>query len=189
MTLTAPSFVDLDLSDPDEQMKVTNTGKSPVEWTGNRRLYLINPGKSEFIPFHVIVRYLGDPRSEYRKQETYKTPDGKLGVIPEKRGELIRLSILYGLYHGRIPELPKTAPRVTVTTLNDVEIHFPIFNPQSPRYQYQTTDSRNIDVRTELERLQSQISQMEARQSALIDNALADDPDGGEAPEDTPPGL
>ena len=30
MTITAPLFTDLDLSDPDEMMKVTNNGKTPI---------------------------------------------------------------------------------------------------------------------------------------------------------------
>jgi hypothetical protein len=190
MTITAPMFSDLNLSDPEEMMKVTNNGTKNVRWIGvGRREYVIEPAKSMFIPFHIIVRYLGDPRSDFKKTETFQTPSGDMGVIPERRGELIRLSILYGLYHGNIPQLPKKAPKVTVTTLNDVEIDFPIFNPQGKTYKYTTLDSKNIDVRTELERLQNQIASLESKQTNLINSGAADDPDAGEAPEDSAPGM
>lgn len=183
-------FTDLNLSDPDEQMKVTNNGSKDVVWVGvGRRHYTIKPKETEFIPFHIICRYLGDPRSDFKKTETFQTPNGDMGVIPERRGELIRLSVVYGLYHGKIPQLPKVAPKVTVSTLNDVVIDFPIFNPQGKTYNYTTLDSKNIDVRTELERLQSQIASLEGRQTSLIDAAAADDPDAGEAPEDSAPGM
>jgi hypothetical protein len=189
MTITAPLFSELDLSDPDEQMKVTNNGATDIEWLGVRRIYTIKAKTSEFIPFHIIVRYLGDPRSDYKKTEMFQTPNGEKGVIPERRGELIRLSINYGLYHGKIKELPKVAPKVTVTTLNDVEIHFPIYDPQGTVYAYQTPQQSNIDARTEFERLQKRQTELEGRMAALLDNAAADDPDSGEAPDDSHPGM
>ena len=189
MTITAPSFSEVDLSDPDEQMKVTNNGTSELEWVGVRRIYSIKPKESAHIPFHVIVRYLGDPRSDYKKQENFVTPSGARGVIPEKRGELIRLSIVYGLYHGRIKDLPKVAPKVTVSTLNDVVLEFPINKPQGTVYSYQTSEQSNIDARTEFERLQARQKELENRMAALVDNMAADDPDGGEAPADGHPGM
>jgi hypothetical protein len=191
MVTAAPSlsFSELDLSDPDEQMKVTNNSSKDIEWTGIRRVYTIGANKTEFVPFHVVVRWLGDPRSEYRKTESYVTPTGDHGVIPERRGELIRLSVLYGLYHGKINELPKKAPKVTVTTLNDIAIDFPIFNPQGTHYAYTTNSTGIIDARTEFDRIQKKISEMEARQNALMDAMTSDDPDGGEAPEDSHPGI
>ncbi len=189
MAITAPLLGDLNLSDPDEQMKVTNNGTKNVIWRGVRREYVIGPKKTEFIPFHVIVRYLGDPRSEFKKTETFQTPSGDMGVIPERRGELIRLSIFYGLYHGKVKDLPRHAPKVTVMTLNDVALEFPIYNPDARNYRYTTLDSKNIDVRTELERLQSQMRQMQDRQDALLQHAAGDDPDGGEAQDDGHPGV
>lgn len=189
MTVTAPSFSELDLSDPDEQMKVTNNSSKPIEWTGIRRIYLIGPKNTEYIPFHVIVRYMGDPRSDYRKTEMFLTPSGERGVIPERRAELIRLSILYGLYHGKINDLPKHAPKVTVTTLNDQVIEFPINKPRGTVYAYQTSQQSNIDARTEFDRMQKRMNEMEERQRQLLDNMKADDPDGGEASDDVPPGA
>jgi hypothetical protein len=188
MVTTAPmSYSDLNLSDPDEIMKVTNNGRATVEWMGTRRQYVIAPKATTMIPFHVVVKYLGDPRSDYKKTETFKTPNGEMGVIPERNGELRRLSVNYGLYQGAIKNLPKVAPKVTVLTLNDIELQFPIYNPKNPTYKYDTLDNRNIDVRTELERLQSQIAALEGRQEALSNSVV--DPDSGEAPEDGPPGV
>ena len=190
MTITAPLFTDLELSDPDEMMKVTNNGKTPIRWVGvNRRQYNIAPGDSEFVPFHIIIRYMGDPRSDYKKTETFQTPDGKMGVIPERRGELIRLSILYGLYHGRVRELPKMAPKVTVLTLNNIAIEFPINNADGRTYGYQTTDNKNIDVRTELDRLRAQQAATDERMQALLQAQEARDPESDEAGEDTAPGM
>lgn len=189
MAIAALSFSDLDLSDPDEQMKVTNNGKTNIEWKGTRRLYTIKPGESVFIPFHVIVKHLGDPRSEFKKTETFVTPTGARGVIPERRGEMIRLSIFYGLYHGRVNDLPKVAPKVTVMTTNDVKIEFPIYNTEAPNYRYQTPENRMVDPRQEFERLQEQINRLERQQMAAAEAINADDPEGGEAPEDSHPGL
>ena len=187
MVATAPSltYSELDLSDPDDQMKVTNNTSHALEWEGVRRIYTIPAKGTEFIPFHVIVRYLGDPRSEYRKSETFMTPSGEKGVIPERRGELIRLSVMYGLYHGKIPDLPKKAPKVTVTTLNDQVIDFPIFHPNGTAYAYQTNQQGIIDARTEFDRLTKRINEMEARQSALLEHSSGDDPDSEDPPEDS----
>lgn len=189
MVTTAPltSFSELDLSDPDEQMRVTNNSSKEIEWTGVRRTYLIEPNSSAIIPFHVIVRYLGDPRSDYRKTEMFKTPSGELGVIPERRGELIRLSVMYGLYHGKINELPKKAPKVTVMTLNDQVIDFPIFHPNGPVYAYQTNEQTMIDARTEIEKLRKHQMETDQRIRRLMENS--EDTESGEAPEDSHPGV
>ncbi len=189
MTLTAPTFADLNLSDPDELMQVTNNTSKPITWDGtSRRTYSIPPKQSVPIPFHVCVKYMGDPRSDYKKTESYKTPDGKIGVIPAREAELRRLSINYGLYQGKIKDLPKVAPKVTILTFNGVELEWPIKNPKARTYRYDTIDSRGIDVRTELERLQAQISALEGRQTALNESAALEDPESTEAPEDTVPG-
>jgi hypothetical protein len=190
MVTTAPlaSFSELDLSDPDEQMKVTNNTAKDIEWTGIRRIYTLPAKGTTFIPFHVVVRYLGDPRSDYRKTESFVTPTGDRGVIPERRGELIRLSVLYGLYHGRINELPKKAPKVTVTTMNDVAIQFPIFQPKGTVYSYQTQQQGIIDARTEFDRMSKKINELEQRQNALLEH-MSEDEGEGEAPEDSHPGA
>ena len=189
MTTTAPMYSDLNLSDPNEFMRVTNNSRKDLVWTGVRRQYRIKPDETGFIPFHVCVRYLGDPRSEYKKTESFITADGENGVIPERRGELVRLSVYYGIYHGRLGDLPKVAPKVTVTTMNGVAIDWPIFNADSTSYRYNTSDTTNIDVRTELDRLRSQIQQLQDREHGVQAHMLADDPDAGEAPLDGPPTL
>jgi hypothetical protein len=191
MVTTAPlaSFSDLDLSDPDEQMKVTNNSSKDIEWTGVRRIYTLPAKGTTFIPFHVCVRYLGDPRSDYRKTESFVTPTGDRGVIPERRGELIRLSVLYGLYHGKIAQLPKVAPKVTVTTMADHPIEWPINQPKGTVYAYQTSETGIIDARTEFDRIQKKIAELERRQNSLAAYAEDEDLTTDEAPEDTHPGV
>jgi hypothetical protein len=191
MVSTAPSltYSELDLSDPDEQMKVTNNSSNALEWEGVRRIYTIPSKGTEWIPFHVVVRYLGDPRSEYRKSETFITPTGEKGVIPERRGELIRLSVMYGLYHGKIPELPKKAPKVTVTTTNDIALDFPIFHPNGTTYAYQTNSQGIIDARTEFERLQKHQMETDQKLSALMERMSTEDLDSDDPPEDSPIGV
>ena len=181
------SYSDLNLSDPDEIMKVTNNGRTIIEWWGTRRQYLIGPKETKMVPFHVVCKYMGDPRSDFKKTETFKTPNGEMGVIPAREAELRRLSVFYGVYQGRIKDLPKVAPKITVMTLNDVTLDFPISNQKSKTYKYDTLENRNIDVRTELERLQKQISDLEGRQTVLQSSDI--DPESGEAPEDGPPGA
>ena len=189
MTTTAPMFSDIELSDPDEMMKVTNTGKVRVEWDGFRRVYVLEPNKPQFIPFHVVCKYLGDPRSQYQKTETYNTPSGEKGVIPERKGELVRLGVLYGVYQLGLHDLPRLAPKVTVTTLTDRVLEFPIHNPDATSYSYASSDTSMIDVRTELDRVRRQMAELENRQAALTHNMLADDPEAGEAQVDSPPGT
>ena len=186
---TAPMFSDVVLSDPDEMMKVTNVGSVPLEWAGVRRVYVLEPKKTVFIPFHVCCKYLGDPRAEFKKQTVFQTPNGERGVVPERKGELIRLSVFYGLYHDKLNMLPKVAPKVSVYTLTDRELTFPISNPDSINYGYQTIETQNIDIRTELERVKQQMAELENRQHALTSNMMADDPEAGEATADTPPGM
>lgn len=185
----SPIFSDLTLSDPDEMMKVTNTGKVKIRWKGVRRIFEVAPQKTEFIPFFVCVRYLGDPRSVRKRTETFQTPNGDKGVIPERGTELSRLSIFYGLYQAKIRDLPKHAPKVHVTTLLDHEVSFPIFNADSVSYGYDTSQTPMTDVRTELERMQAQMAQMEQQYRVLQDASLADDPEAGEATADGPSGL
>ena len=186
---TAPMFSDIVLSDPDEMMKVTNIGKVPLEWAGVRRVYILQPGATTFVPFHVCCKYMGDPRSEFKKQTVFQTPSGERGVIPDRKGELIRLSVLYGLYHDKLIELPNIAPKVSVYTLTDRELTFPINNQDSVSYGYNTIETQNIDIRTELERVKAQMAELENRQHALTSNMLADDAEAGEATADVPPGM
>jgi hypothetical protein len=186
-------FSDITLSDPDEMMKVTNNGKVPLEWLGFKRAYVLEPRKPTFVPFHVVCKYMGDPRSVRGTGSPsgvpFRTPSGDRGVVPDRRAELIRLAIFYGLYHNNLPQLPKIAPKVTVMTLTDRELEFPITHPDGISYGYDTDQTQNIDVRTELDRVKEQLAMLEQRQSALTSSLIADDAEAGEATEDAPPGL
>ena len=186
---TAPMFSDIVLSDPDEMMKVTNTGKHAFEWKGFRRRYQLEPGKQTFVPFWVCVLYLGDPRSVRGQAVPFRTPSGDKGVVPDRRAELQRLAIHYGLYAANMANLPSKAPKVSVFTLNDRELEFPINNPDGVSYSYDTDQTQNIDVRTELDRVKAQLAELSQRQEGLQSALVADDPDAGEATEDTPLGM
>ena len=97
--------------------------------------------------------------------------------------------MLYGLYHDKLIELPNIAPKVSVYTLTDRELTFPINNQDSVSYGYNTIETQNIDIRTELERVKAQMAELENRQHALTSNMLADDAEAGEATADVPPGA
>ena len=183
---TAPMFSDIVLSDPDEMMKVTNNGKITVEWAGFRRMYYLEPGKPVFVPFWVCVKYMGDPRSVRGQAVPFRTPSGEKGVVPDRRAELVRLSIFYGLYHDKLAQLPSKAPKVTILTLTDRELEFPIDHPDGVSYSYDTDQTQNIDVRTELDRVKAQLAELSQRQEGLQSALIADDPDSGEATEDSP---
>jgi hypothetical protein len=189
MTMTAPSFSDITLSDPDEMMKVTNNQKTPLTWLGFRREYTIQPGQQAFVPFWVCCLYLGDPRSVRGQAVPFRTPSGDKGVVPDRRAELVRLSIHYGLYHNNLAQLPNKAPRVTVLTLTDREIQFPIDHPDGVTYSYDTDQTQNIDVKTELDRTRQMAMDMQRRIEQLESAQAADDPEAGEATEDTPLGM
>ena len=81
------------------------------------------------------------------------------------------------------------APKVTVLTLNNMAIEFPINNPDGRTYGYQTMDNKNIDVRTELDRLRAQQAATDERMQALLQAQEARDPESDEAGEDTAPGM
>lgn len=183
---TAPMFSDITLSDPDEQMMVTNNGKAPVEWLGFKRQYILEPNKPIWVPFHVICKYMGDPRSVKGQAVPFKTISGEKGVVPDRRAEMIRLSVFYGLYHNNLAQLPNKAPRVTVMTGSQRELTFPITNPEGVSYGYDTDQTQNIDVRTELDRVKAQLAELSARQEGLQSALVADDPESGEATEDSP---
>lgn len=189
MTTTAPMFTDVNLSDPDEQMNATNTGKIDAVLDGLRRTYTIKPRETKMVPFHVLIKYLGDPRSAYKKVESFQTPSGDKGVIPERRGELIRLAVFYGLYHDKIQQIKNVAPKLTVMTGNGEEIHWPAYEPNGVSYLYDTSDTQMIDVRTELDRVRQQLASLEGRQNSLQHAMTADDQEAGEALADTPPGM
>ena len=190
MTTTAPiSFGEVNLSDPNEMMKVTNNGKVALEWAGsNRRIYTLPINATEFVPFHVVCKYMGDPRAIKGTPQAYITPEKERGLIPPLGDELRRLTVFYGIYQSETRNLPKHAPKVTITTLSDIPIQFPIQGSDFTRPAgFTAKDERMTDVRSELIRLQNQIDNLSTHKEELARYGDAIDLEAGDPMIDSPP--
>ena len=203
----APSvFSDPDIAfnDMTEQLWVSNDSKREVRWVyGNREWLLLPKHKPYPNPLQVCIKYLGDPRSAIGVTNQFVIPgEQRPGVVPERYAELRRLSILYGVYEGLITklhtvtfgQLPKdrgdtrdyfpeyganetVVPKLTVTTLDNRALHFPVYEPDASPYRYDTEITGMTDVRTELEKLQRNQAIQQERIDALLAAPQEDDGD------------
>src|ERR1700722_15751019 len=64
----------------------------------NRREYIIEPGETKQVPFDVVRVHFGDPRSMVGQEQRFPGDEGRIGIIPKRGAQIVRLSIVYGLY-------------------------------------------------------------------------------------------
>ena len=75
---------------------------------------------------------------------------------------------------------------MTITTLNDIPIEFPVSNPDARPANFTETENRMTDVRSELDRMQRQIEQLTERKDSLSKAQEGSDPEAGDPMVDTP---
>lgn len=204
---------DLTFNDLAERVWVSNVSKREVIWEYARQKWVLSVGaKPQALPLEVCIRYLGDPRSAWGVTNQFTMPgESRPGVVPERYAELRRLSVLYGVYEGMIGRLDKVkfnevprdrsdpdrdlfpgmnphdtiVPKIKVTTLDGVEIKFPIYDPDASPYRYDTDVTGMTDVRTELEKLQRQQQINADRIESLLKSKEEGDGDIPSAAEDS----
>ena len=97
---------------------------------------------------------------------------------------------MYGLYHGKIAELPKKAPEGGRDEARRARRSSSRSSTRKGKtYAYQTPQQGIVDARTEFERIQKKIMELEQRQNSLMEHAVNDDEESAEAPEDAHPGV
>jgi hypothetical protein len=112
-------------------LKVTNVDGVAWDFKWDRRIYLIKPGETGFVPFPAVVIKMGDPRSVDGVMTRFNTEDGTRGVIATRHDCLCTLFAHYGIPNEDLSELVDFAPKIEVRTMtDDLIVTFPAQNPQ-----------------------------------------------------------
>lgn len=125
--------------------------------------YTVQRGKKVWVPFWAAVNSFGDPRSGPAVTVIREPGSGAtLGWIPDRRSEVARLRILYGLHADNAQTFDDISiPRVKVTDVNDEPVLMVVHDPTGDTV---TQASETVDDRRALldmlERQQEQINQL-----------------------------
>jgi hypothetical protein len=112
-------------------LKVTNVDGVAWDFKWDRRIYLVKPGETGFVPFPAVVIKMGDPRSVDGVMTRFNTEDGTRGVIATRHDCLCTLFAHYGIANEDLSELVDFAPKIEVRTMtDDLIVTFPAQNPQ-----------------------------------------------------------
>lgn len=154
--------------------------------------YVVGPSMKKIVPFEIVCLYFGDPRSVINKAVPYKDSRGS-GTVPERYGELRRLSVRYGVYEQGMEDI---AAAVTVEnerlkildsqtvqpvklliddnfyaqikTLEGELILPPLFDPTGQAtYGYQLDDQNSSDLAVIIETLQRKVAVLEGQKSGI----------------------
>jgi hypothetical protein len=123
----APASTKNEFVDVDDIIQVKNVGTGTWRAGWNSVQYAIPPGKSKYIPMHVIVSEFGDPRST-SSAITVTSPSGRAQAIPSRGSEVARLCQLYGAYDD-ILKLQRKAPKIELYDQDGIRIYSPIDDP------------------------------------------------------------
>src|SRR5277367_3667676 len=78
-------------TNPNDRPETSVLDPKPIVMRWNRREYVIPPGETKQVPFDCIRVNFGDPRA-INTEQRFPGPDGRVGLIPKREAELIRLS-------------------------------------------------------------------------------------------------
>jgi hypothetical protein len=185
---------------PEDTLALTNDGAEELRLGWSGRWIRIQPGQTVTVPFAVVAKDFGDPRSGPTKR-TYTDDQGRRGQIPSRAEELERVAHLWGLatYQDKLKTdaereqkpLPETAtldavvPAVTIKTSLGEEVKTPVDDPKGDDMVLVAT---NLDspssVAAEVARLAQQLDAMKERQDALANQPNPDS--ASEVTEDGP---
>jgi hypothetical protein len=96
--------------DVEDIVQVKNIGSQTWRVSWDSKQYKVEPGKTGFIPMHLIIAELGDPRSS-EGAGVVTNASGRMSTIPNRSSEVARLCQLYGAYDD-IPRLQRNAPKL-----------------------------------------------------------------------------
>ena len=173
---------------------VHNDGPATINWMLNGHPYVIAPGTSATVPFPLVCKELGDPRSGGQEQ-VIRLEGGQLLRIPARDWERKRLDTLYGV-SARVVEawmdrqeritlsVPEVAPRVRVTTTDGEPIDCVVNDWEGTNQLLLPHDMDSPDaLRAQLAQVQREQDQLRRMLEAKL-NQPGLDPEV--VPEDTP---
>jgi hypothetical protein len=186
----------------DDTVALTNESTEELRLAYHGRHFRIAPGSTATVPFGLVIKDFGDPRSGPTKR-TYIDDQGTKGQIPSRDYELTRLAGLYGLetYNEKLkaeaeekkkppPEgapLDAVAPKVTIKTALGEEILTPVHDPKGDNaIQTVTNLDSPSSVAAEVARLAQQLDALKERQDAM---ANLPNPDSGQEVTEDGPGF
>jgi hypothetical protein len=178
------------LINPDDTVILTNQSPEELRLGWNGRIYKIGPGASATVPFGLVAKDFGDPRSGPTKR-SYVDDQGRRGQIPARGEELHRLIGLWGFesYVEKLninalreqkplpedPALAEVVPKVTVTTSLGEVVKTPVDDPKGDDMVLVAT---NLDspssVAAEVARISQQLEKMKEIQDALANKPNPD---------------
>jgi hypothetical protein len=148
---------------------VENVDIRPAVFRWARKTYTVMPGEKKPVMFEALVNQLGDPRSQDNAVTKYADGQGDKGIVLRRHDEITRLFAIYGIRNERIsesgtnphtgefePSLVEMAPKVRVTTLNDVSVTFPASQPDMHPFPVQNLDP--LAVTSDQSRVNAQMS-------------------------------
>jgi hypothetical protein len=165
--------------------------------------YNIAPLKKRIVPFEVICLNFGDPRSKVGSAVPYKDSRGS-GMVPERMGEVRRLSIRYGVYEQGMENIHEALKSennrlsifseshmglpvklmndinfyAKIKSLEDIEILTPLFDPDgSITYGYTLDDQKSQDLSVIISQLTNRVRQLEGQKETL--DVQGDNDDNG----------
>jgi hypothetical protein len=162
--------------------------------------YNIAPGKKRIVPFEVVCLNFGDPRSRVGSAVPYKDSRGH-GTVPERMGEVRRLSIRYGVYEQGMDNIAEAVeienaklaqldaqgfqsykPLITtnfhavITDLEGNRIITPLFDHDgSITYGFSLDDEKSNDIAQIIANYERRLAALEGKESVMDINGDNDD--------------
>jgi hypothetical protein len=162
--------------------------------------YNIAPGKKRIVPFEVVCLYFGDPRSKLGAAVPYKDSRGS-GTVPERMGEVQRLSVRYGVYeqgmesiaeaveveNARLAQLNESSIQTfkpllsdnfhaRITDLESNPIITPLFDHDgSVTYGFALDDEKSNDIAAIIQNYERRLAALEGKEAVMDINGPNDD--------------
>ena len=156
---------------------LTNNGVEPLTFRWDGKTYGAPPGASVHLPFDVVRKEFGDPRSGAADRVVFSEDGRERIMVPSRDKEVARLSHLYGVgvraqIEGRPMTLADVVPDVSVTTVDGTAVPTVAADPTG---DVPLTLSINLDspeaVAAQVAQMQKDLDAQRARLTALIDQA------------------
>lgn len=200
MTDTLPIIGQVQIDTQDSFWIENHHPSATLRFVWGKLPYTIGPGKKKIVPFEVVCLYFGDPRSKVGAAVPYKDSRGS-GTVPERLGEVRRLSVRYGVYeqgmdniaeaitaeNARLAEIDansikKIKPLISdnfyaeIYTLEDQKVITPLFDHDgTTTYGYSLDDERSDDIATIINQMRRRIEHLEGVDAVLDGGDNTDD--------------
>jgi hypothetical protein len=178
-TLAQNAYVDVS-----DLVTITNVGDKtwgPVAYES--REYECAPDKTVYVPFFLVVKEFGDPRSQPKNGQAVVIR-GVKHFIPSRESEVARLCTIYGIHDNIVGNgLEARAPHVIVKDQSGIQIPTVLDDMKGNSFLPSSPEQVN-----ERDMLEARMAQLQVQIDALKDNQEALPPeDGDDVDEDGPP--